>query len=220
MINEEFKQIWSPWIGARYENRDLRLMLIGESHYSVDKNRNFDDDCYQNFLNSTNTTIDIIKRLETGENWRIFSNTYKALFGDNQFVISDFWSKVGFYNLIQRPMKLLSERPNQNDFKNYLKVAIKMIENLQIKPTHLIFLGNSSERYFNSLINESDQFVLLEDNEEKIGRYWAFHKVIKSNNNIINVFFIKHPSSYFSWKKWNSYLNDIEPNFLKLKDSN
>ena len=114
-------------------------------------------------------------------------------------------------------MKLMSERPNQDDFKNYLKVAINMIEDSQTKPTHLIFLGNSSERYFNNSINENLKFTLIKDNKEKIGRYWAIHKTIKYDNNIINVFFIKHPSSYFSWAKWNSYLNVIEPNFSTLK---
>jgi hypothetical protein len=217
MNNDKFKQIWNPWIGSKYENREFRLMLVGESHYSIDENGNFDSECYQNFLNNENTTIDIIRRLEKGENWRIFSNTYKALFGNEKYIINEFWSKVGFYNLIQRPMKLMSERPNQDDFKNYLKVAINMVDDFQIKPTHLIFLGNSSERYFNSLINENSKFTLLNDNKEKIGRYWAINKTIKYSNNIINVFFIKHPSSYFSWAKWNSYLNTKEPNFSTLK---
>ena len=217
MENNQFKQIWNPWIGSKYENNKCRLMLIGESHYTVDSNKNFDPITYQEFLNNENTTIEIIKRLENGESWKIFTNTYKALLGNEKIIISEFWSKVSFYNLIQRPMKLMSERPNQDDFKNYLKVAINMIENSQTKPTHLIFLGNSSERYFNNSINENLKFTLINDKKEKIGRYWAIHKTIKYDNNIINVFFFIHPSSYFSWAKWNSYLNIIEPNFSSLK---
>ena len=114
-------------------------------------------------------------------------------------------------------MNLITERPSQNDFKNYLKTAIDMVDNLQTKPTHLLFLGNSSEKYFDHLILKNPKYTLLKNDKEKIGRYWAVHKTIQYENNIMNVFFIKHPSSYFSWSKWNSYLNTKEPFFSSLK---
>ena len=51
-----------------------------------------------------------------------------------------------------------------------------------------------------------------------IGTYYPRTITISNSNQSIELIFIKHPSQFFSWKNWNTYLNSkigTQLNFLK-----
>jgi len=206
-------QLWKPWIGKNFNKQETKILLIGESHYSQDSNGNFDKECYEEFINDSETTQKIIQRLINGESWRIFDNTYKFLFNNRKINVTDFWEQFSFYNLIQRPMKTMKEKPSKTDFKQGIETSLEVINEMYTKPDYVIFLGNSGRHYLKNSINNNENYRLINEKTEKIGRYFGVKFTIE-NTKEIQLIFIKHPSSYFSWNKWNEFI--IKDNF-KLK---
>jgi len=215
---EEFDKIenltWYPWIGNNFEMQNSKLLLIGESHYAEDPEDNSDKKCYNDFLNNKRTTIGFIEDLDVkdkilgGNTWRFYENTYRALFRTNYIDVKKFWSKVAFYNFIQRPMKSKDERPIVSDYTNSFIVFTNLIKKLNV--THCIFLGNSAQRHLYKIIQADKSLNIIEEEDEQIGKYWAYKRKISIGNRIITIYFIKHPSKYFSWEKWNEYLERNE----------
>lgn len=214
-MKEELKEklLWKPWVGENFSKRNNKLLLVGESHYTVDENGNHDPDCFNDFMTNDETTINVIKRHLNGKNWNLFSNIYRALFKTSKIETNSFWSKIAFYNFIQRPMKTNKDRPSNDDFKKSYQPFFELISELDI--SHCIFLGNSSERHFDGELQKNSFLKMQKKSEkEKIGRYWATMKTITKGEKEIKIYFIKHPSQYFSWEKWNEYLNRKENSLL------
>lgn len=211
----EYK-LWTPWKGDSYLESKYKLFLIGESHYSVDDNGNFDKACYDDFISNKNTTIDVVNRfLNSTDEWKLFTNTHKVLFGSSKVGVRDFWSKVMFYNFIQRPMKSKTERPSPIDFKGSYEYFFEILNNYPVNTC--IFLGNSSRHYFNEQLKKyGNGYTLTHEQNFKVGRYGGSKKTIAKDEKIINVYFIKHPSKYFSWVQWNKFLVENEGEFSKL----
>ena len=128
---------FKPWIGKRYENRELfglRILLLGESHYGEpgEENENF--------------TIDVVKYWGQKERLRFFTITAKFLLGkgtgewlsDNER--SDFWEKVAFYNYIQELVGNNSRiRPTSEMWEN-AKASFLLLCDV-LKPELIVVLG-------------------------------------------------------------------------------
>ncbi|SFU70157.1 hypothetical protein SAMN05216480_11456 [Pustulibacterium marinum] len=206
-------QIWNCWIGKNYSLQENKILLIGESHYAQNEDGSPNEEYYNDFIKNPNITIEIIEQLIDGNTWKIFDNTYRLLLGSTNVVKSEFWSKVSFFNLIQRPMKSSSERPSKKDFKKYIELSLNIINNMKDKPNYIIYLGNSGRYYFENSVKNNDAFKIKKRYCLKIGKYYGV-KYIMDSQNEMSIFFIKHPSQYFSWKKWRDFIFE---NNLDLK---
>jgi hypothetical protein len=199
-------QLWDPWIGKNFNQKNNRLLLIGESHYTTFQDGTFDEQCYLDFLSDRGSTINVIEDLLKGKTHKFYENTYRLFFGEQKFEKLKFWENVAFYNLVQKPMKTGKERPTMQDFKDSMTLLLILLHNFQTLPTHILFLGSSSQKHFKGSIANHDSCKILDHSTEKIGRFNASYFKISFKNHPIDIFFIKHPSSYFSWKNWRSYL--------------
>jgi len=178
---EEFDKIegltWYPWIGNNFDQQNSKLLLIGESHYADDGEGNFDEECFHSFLNDKWTTASYIQnftknnRILGKDTWSLYENIYRALFRTTNIDVEKFWSKVAFYNFIQRPMKSISERPSNSDYRDSFNIFINLVKKISV--THCIFLGNSSQKYFSTIIQPDKSIEIRSEKYEQIGRYWA-----------------------------------------------
>ncbi len=211
-----YKRLLDPWIGAHYTTSSIKLLLIGESHYAVDKDGYYDENCEEKFEKDPTITIKVINEFLTGSaSWRFFENTTNLFTQKDAGLKHYFWQKIAYYTLIQKPMHSATQRPSQEDFREYQKLIFPPLESFKENiPTHVIFLGNSSERHFNSNLSEQKDFELAFQKDEKVGRYSARFKEIKFNGKQIKVAFIKHPSSYFSSANWFKYLHENMPELI------
>jgi len=110
------------------------------------------------------------------------------------------------------------KRPSKDDFYNGWLTFFKIVEKL--KPTHCIFLGVSAKNTFRKAEQHSENIkIKYFERGSKIQNTFPREFILKLNNNLtINGILIKHTSQYFSWSKWNIYLQNKmgkELNWLK-----
>lgn len=136
-----------------------------------------------------------------------------------------FWSNVAFYNFVQRSVKQNHETPSKDDFKDGWPPFFKLIE--VIKPSVCIFLGTTSANFLkraaaalkiDSLGKLEVEHIIKEGAKR---RYRAINcSFVNTDNENIELIFIKHPSQFFSTDLWREYLEKkISPQLEWLKDS-
>lgn len=212
---------WLPWIGKDFKNNKKRLLIVGESHYSLAEN---DKEYQRRFQEATNNkyfTRKCIYESPICENWRnnTFENIHRVLLRSNNLDKGLFWEQVVFYNFIPRLMDYrIRERPTPVDFYSSWKIFIEIINIL--KPTDCIFIGVSASNSFNQAMQE----LRLKHEPvkwlESIGRAYARTSSVAVHDNTIKLSFIQHASQMFSWNKWNQFLereNKETLTFLKTK---
>ncbi|WP_099365428.1 hypothetical protein [Sphingobacterium sp. 1.A.4] len=206
-----------PWLGEDFNNQPNRLMIIGESHYAVDKYGEFCQVAYDEFTQKRNSTQWIIESLIKGEKtWKVFDNLYRALYGTKDINIEKFWTKVGFYNFIQEPMKLKTERPSKQHFLHGFECLKSLIVNDEFATA--LFLGTSATQYykkfeeeiFSEALHKCTHWDKVTDNR----RSYVYE--LRYNDKVYKLIFIAHPSQYFQWNAWNDYLNKIIPEQIPL----
>ncbi len=217
MINDaEFKEIeglnWLPWVGANYGEipDNKKVLIVGESHYLGGTEENIKQHFDQEF------TRVVIKEQGIGNNHytRIFPNLYKALFQQKDFNTEKFWNNVCYYNFVQRPMNSLSNRPKASDFYDGWKVFEELVDKLQ--PSVVIFIGTSSNNYFDRYTKKHNSELNSFHREDKINN--TYPRVSESKDR--KLYAIKHTSKFFSGDKWNKFLtNKIEKELTWLLNS-
>jgi hypothetical protein len=209
--NSEFDKIkslsWYPWIGTSYENNtDSKFLIIGESHYVINQDDKFNQEKFDKVIKNKRTTQLVVEEaIECNGRYKFFINASKALMGDASYEFSKLWSKVAFYNFIQIPMVTQKGRPKTEDFLKGWETYFEIIK--VIKPTHCIFLGSSSAGTFKKFVSKQMNIEYEDVNYHmKFGRYWGKKGSITIDGFKTNITFIKHPSSFFTWQDWYSYL--------------
>ncbi len=208
---------WRPWIGVKFENSANRILVIGESHYqgtsedSIRKHKNPD---------FTRIVVDelAIKYL-TNDKRRatLFRNLNFALVGLSSRVKSTrekLWSELAFYNFIQEPMKNNKTRPSKEQINQGWEVFIELVKIIQ--PKKVLFIGSKvAEDYYKILKELNIEFEKIKVIKSISSRQKHRYFKLNINNKEIEVNFIKHTSSFFSWKKWNKHFSEI--NFIEFK---
>ena len=206
---------WLPWIGGSYGNSEIRILVIGESHYyNPDEENSFEKHQAPVF---TREVIEEMAMQREYYNTKVFQNFHRALLGNDSFDATKFWNNMAYYNFIQKPMNTNKGRPTNQDFTENWSGFIKLAEIL--KPTVCIFIGTSSANTFNGYFSQQNIEFIPVEYVEKIGANYAKKASIKINNKIVPIHFIKHTCQYFSWLNWNEYLNKTISQEIKFLES-
>lgn len=212
---------WLPWIGKDFKKNKKRLLIIGESHYSLGDN---DEEYQKRFQDATDNktfTRECIYESPICGDWRnnTFDNIHRVLLRSNNFDKEFFWEQVVFYNFIPRLMDYrVKERPTWVDFYSSWKTFIELIKILN--PTDCVFIGVSASNSFNHAMEELRLNYEPVKWLEGIGTAYARTATLNLNDNEIKLSFIQHASQMFSWSKWNTFLareNGETLTFLKAK---
>ncbi len=102
-----------------------------------------------------------------------------------------------------------SARPTKDDYQNAWQTFIEIHKILE--PDICIFLGTKSADYFDKIMKTNNIDHQKVSWKKKIGN--SYPKIAKINNKT-KLIFIRHPSQYFSWKKWNEFLNSEIPEYF------
>jgi hypothetical protein len=220
-LDIEFNSIqnlkWLPWIGDDYLNSPNKLLLIGESHYyNPEKKESFEKHQNIGYTREVIEKVAINKEYKTYKKKapKIFPNIHFTFLGNDNIATKSFWNKVGFYNFVQVPMKTNQGRPTKNDYTKGWEHFDEIIN--IVKHDTCIFLGNSSSQYFsNSLIKSNTKISSKLTNIGKVNNAMFKETEIKLHNGQkVAILFIRHPSNFFSWKKWNNQLTNKVPNLM------
>ncbi|WFR95708.1 HNH endonuclease [Rhizobium tumorigenes] len=122
---------FAPYIGPRYNNSDIRLILIGESHYA---------DPDEDPVEATRTVV----RKWRDRTWaiRFLTVAARVLMGkkaweiDRETALDD----IGFYNFIQFTMPTIDVRPTSEQARDSYEAFREVLA--EHDPTHLLVAGS------------------------------------------------------------------------------
>ena len=210
-FDNEFEQIknlkWLPFIGSNYATVPQlnKLLIVGESHYHDNSTQSIQK---HNAIDYTRVVIEELAIKRRYWNTKIFQNFHKALFQNDNFDANLFWNLVSFYNFIQKPMETNKGRPGYDDFYNSWTVFFEIIK--IIKPKTCIFIGTKASNSLHNAISNSSLVMKSFEKEPKISRTYPRKAILTNNQDLeVELIFIQHTSKYFSWSKWNKYLQSI-----------
>lgn len=202
-----------PWVGSKFANSNCRPLILGESHYVKEGKEALeefeDNDSTRGVINSV-----IKNKYEGDSTWRLYERLLKTFVEDSPDNVKAFWSKVTFYNFIQRVMDIEKkvDRPNEEDVVEGWKVFAKVIRLLQ--PTSVLFFGFCGDYYKGALNGTGIEIDLIEDRENKVGRYNPRIGKLFLSGNEIPIKMVKHPSSYYNLDLWREYLEKRDPQLM------
>lgn len=192
---------WEPYIGDNYFSSQNKVLIVGESHYFQDEK----DKLSHEKKDFTKNTFNDIFRLRD-KNVKFYKNLTNLLDFDEGKK-----SKVAFYNFIQREMVGNKDRPTKNDYKHGWKAFFELVDTLN--PNKVIFLsvvvGNEYIPIAKEIATSLNWIQNKHIREHKVGRNKSREISLTKDNHTMEMFFIKHPSQFFSTSKWKEYLKKV-----------
>lgn len=221
MINSRLS--WYPWIGKNYKNAEEKLLIIGESHYTIEQELNAILDDINQIMDNPNFTREVIYRMPIcGENPTIFFKNIHKLFNTSPTDTYKLWQEISFYNFIQRPLEYKNkERPMYEDYFNYWETFLHVAST--IKPDTCLFIGVGASTAFEDAMKSAKVDYTPITTEQKINRTFARSATVTINGKVITLNFTLHASRMFSPLLWREYLNTKLPNvftYLENKVNN
>ena len=209
-----------PWIGKDYFNQSYKLLILGDSHYTVAedeyKKKTFCQEEYVECLTNKKYTRKTLNYAVNREDIWSFYNGLYSLFSVSSFNAEElFWEKIAFYNYVQEPMKQINAKPTVKDFKTAWFCLLDVID--IIKPDVCLFIGTRGW-VSNGFINkEGKGFCKLDSDSVRISRCVPWIADIKTLSGIsTKAIAIHHTSQGFSPDKWRDYLQKRIPEIFQV----
>lgn len=204
---------WIPWVGKEYTKAAVKVLVIGESHYSAPEQFSY----FDNRRDATQYIIweSRIPVWEAGnQGWynRTFDGIEYTLTGTKNVTNrQQLWEHLAFYNFIQRPMNTIKERPSQRDFELGWEAFIHIVR--ELKPDVCIFCGVSAANYFNSKMQDMN----IKHRPVSVNSNYARTASVNIEERDINMIFIHHCGGrFYSWSKWHNYLRNEIPDTINF----
>lgn len=205
-----------PWIGEQYPEIPNKLLIIGDSHYTVDKNGEF---CQEEFdrclIDKYYTRVIVNDTIGQLHIWNMFRGLY-ALFGITPYDAEErFWKKIAFYNFVQTPMKQRNAKPSDGDFRVAWHCFIDVVDIL--KPDFCLFIGTRGWRSSGCINQENRGHVSIDYDTIKISGCFPWKASIETINGIkTHALAIHHTSQGFSPTMWRNYIDSINPDIIGI----
>ena len=205
-----------PWIGSGYASVPKRVLIMGDSHYTIDeKTKEFCQEEYDRCISDKEYTRGIIGcEIGTPGSWSFHKYLEKTFLDEANMNVEAFWNKVASYNFIQEPMKSIHEEPSHADYETAWKCFANVAQ--IIKPNICIFVGlrnkegidifdeinvKHSIRYFDTKVNNS--WPMVGDLQFEDGYKLPFYM-------------IHHTAQYYSPQEWYDFLNKEIPEVVSF----
>lgn len=205
-----------PWVGRMFANSNYRPLIIGDSHYATD-GKDFSKEALEEFKDkdSTRGVINcVIKDKCEGEpTWKMYEGLLETFIQVSPDNVKDFWSKIVFYNFIQRVMESADGKPTDDNKRKGWRCLAGVIKVL--KPTSVLIIGVRNDGGSDSINDDSLKLENFKDDKEnKINRCAPRIGYILSSQTIIPITLIHHTSQGYSPDKWREYLKKRDPQMM------
>jgi hypothetical protein len=198
---------WLPWVGKNFLFSPNKLFILGESTY-----------------NWKPQSQDVAERISRKDHLRVLHtnhalnfdrsskyvrNIERAIFGERHpknSAKSNLWNSIIYHNLVLRPMSSSKERPTYSD---YIAGWREFLSLLAITDSVECIVYGVEWQKIKSLRETLDEHHINFDYKvlpDSISRSKPKIITFELNNKKVKVLFIRHPSAFFSWKKWHDVL--------------
>lgn len=198
-----------PWVGCNFASSSNRPLIIGDSHYATEKTI-FSQEAFDEFKDKKSTrgiVSTVIDDICKGDStFRMHVGLMKTFINVTPDNVKDFWSKIAFYNFIQRVMHNSSEKPNNDDKKKGWRCLADVVKVLH--PTSIIITGIRNW-YGLDVLDEIEGVVRkgwFWDTSLKINRVNPGKATIILSDEEIPMTIIRHTSQYYNTNAWHDYL--------------
>ena len=203
---------WYPWVGGQYPTAPVKVLVLLESHYINKERSNLEA------ISNPDFTRRIVSE-QILRDWHsnTFDNLSLCLTGTQLSADSmkELWSKVAFYNFVQRPMPSPSARPTASDFATGWKTFCQVADIL--RPNVCIFAGFEAINHLDNLPKGLCVTGTTPWEKEGIGGVYPRPRFeITLPWGTITGVAIRHPGAFFSADKWRGVLERQIPQTMQF----
>lgn len=207
-----------PWIGSGYASAPKRVLIMGDSHYTIDeKTKEFCQEEYDRCISDKEYTRGIIGcEIGTPGSWSFHKYLEKTFLDEANMNVEAFWNKVASYNFIQEPMKSINEKPSHADCETAWKCFADVIQ--IIKPNVCIFFGLRNKKGIN-ILDEKNVKYSIKYFDTKVNNSWPMVGDLKFEDGYkLPFYMIHHTSRFYSPQLWHDFLNKEIPEVVSFLD--
>lgn len=205
-FKEELALPWLPWVGKDFSNSEIKTMLLGESTY---------------LWNDSN---ELLERSERDDHTRIVHQNHAMNFGRNSKYVrnieraifnkkhpsvaekSQLWLSVVYHNLVLTAMKSINHRPTEKDYESGWDSCLPIIEKLGVSQVIIYGLEKPKITALKSYLKTKGMNYKPQKLSFADGKHNYTRIDIEYPGHSAKLVFIRHPSAFFSWKKWGACL--------------
>ncbi|MBY0435834.1 MAG: uracil-DNA glycosylase family protein, partial [Cyclobacteriaceae bacterium] len=196
---------WLPWTGLNYEK--TQILILGESQYE-------DGDKWQE--NNLNATRFLIATRFLGHRAKILTNVERVLFRNDspsEEQAQNLWESVIYFNLVQRLMKSIKERPSDADFDMGWAVFFDLVKLL--RPKHCLVLGRASRGRLGAFLS-SRKTGWIGNASDFLDKRKTIN--LTNEDHFIKLTFINHPSGSRGFKHefWADLIRKNDPDLSRI----
>ncbi len=198
---------WWPWVGSQFAASTIKTMVVGESIYEwEDKDR----EIFQKRYARTTGLRETHRRhaLSFKRNSPYVRNIERAIFDTSKPKDEqkhDLWTSVAYHNLVLEPLRDIKHRPSQGQFRNGWGEVLDLCGLLSVE--QILVYGVGSVNALQEIARSKGVSCCIEKGQ-KVGRCAARRGVIDTSDAQIKLLFIRHPSEFFSWKRWGRVIRE------------
>jgi len=223
--DDEFKKNpalkWWPWIGMEFKNAKYKTLILGESTYiweaeNTEENKRKAEEARIRERISRNDHLRILHQnhaLDFDRASKYVRNIERAIFQSKAPSDADkgkLWASVVYHNLVLRPMSTIKDRPTDKDYASGWEEMLKLAMLLEIDQCIVYGLEWKKIEALLSILKPQSESGDLTYQRQKltqtIGKSSPCAITIKTNGRELKILFIRHPSSFFNWKKWGAVI--------------
>ena len=210
--------VHNPWIGSDYASAPKRVLIMGDSHYTIDGNtKEFCQEEYDRCITDKEYTRGIIGcEIKNPGSWSFHKYLEKTFLDEANMNVEAFWNKVASYNFIQEPMKSINEKPSHADCETAWKCFADVIQ--IIKPNVCIFFGLRNKEGIN-ILDEKNVKYSIKYFDTKVNNSWPMVGDLKFEDGYkLPFYMIHHTSRFYSPQLWHDFLNKEIPEVVSFLD--
>ena len=205
-----------PWIGSGYASAPKRVLIMGDSHYTIDeKTKEFCQEEYDRCISDKEYTRGIIGcEIGTPGSWSFHKYLEKTFLDEANMNVEAFWNKVASYNFIQEPMKSIHEEPSHADYETAWKCFANVAQ--IIKPNICIFVGLRNNEGID-ILDEINVKHSIRYFDTKVNNSWPMVGDLQFEDGYkLPFYMIHHTAQYYSPQEWYDFLNKEIPEVVSF----
>lgn len=191
---------WLPWVGSQYLASKRKTIVLGESIYLYDGESSRQKIMDRDSLRKRQLSHGILAEYKS----RFLRNFERAVFQKKRPEATErkrLWTGVIYHNLVPRMMESLKDRPTYNDYHTGWNDFIQLAT--VVKAQQCIVYGLEPKKIGVLLDMLAAQNIKV--HREKlpaVGKNTPCILTFQHNNQSLKLLFIRHPSAFFTWRKW------------------
>lgn len=205
---------WLPWVGSGYRDTATRTIVLGESMYiwkSKDREKTEARVRSEEILRELHLSKGLADKFPRGGARRAYlSYLERTVLHKSKVPAKErqkLWSDLAYLNLVLRPMKTAKHRPSDQDYANGWPKFFQVAKTLEA--SRCIVYGLERPKLA-ALRSMSGLTVLEEQAFPAIGKGKGAVKprraLVSFEGRNLELFFIRHPSSFYPWRPWSAWL--------------